>query len=167
MADASLQGEPVTAKPRDAAQVPTSLMPKPWAPAAIGAATSARPATKRVKEGLCNSNFRGECMGRGDRGFGANALKIPSAGTTAANILRGTSGRDARLPRWHGSRPRNLRLPPSIVMTATMPARLTVVGARTRESDRVLTPEALAFVERLHVEFGDRRRALLEARQQR
>jgi malate synthase len=54
-------------------------------------------------------------------------------------------------------------------MTATVSSstRLTVIGPRTRESTRVLTADALAFVERLHLEFADRRTALLERRHER
>jgi malate synthase len=49
-------------------------------------------------------------------------------------------------------------------MTATMQPSPEVTGAPTRESARVLTPEALAFVARLHGEFGDRRAELLRRR---
>jgi malate synthase len=52
-------------------------------------------------------------------------------------------------------------------MTVTVSSHLAVVGPRTRESERVLTPEALAFVERLHQEFADRRLQLLRERQER
>src|SRR5687768_9485931 len=39
-----------------------------------------------------------------------------------------------------------------------------VIGPRTPDSDRVLTPEALRFVERLHADFDERRRELLRRR---
>ena len=42
-----------------------------------------------------------------------------------------------------------------------------VIGPRTPDSDRVLTPEALRFVERLHADFGERRRELLRRRAER
>ena len=42
-----------------------------------------------------------------------------------------------------------------------------VTGGRTRESDRVLTADALAFVARLHAEFADRRSDLLRKRVER
>ena len=44
---------------------------------------------------------------------------------------------------------------------------LEVRGPRVSDADRVLTRDALAFVERLQREFGPRRDALLAARQQR
>ncbi|HMC55988.1 MAG TPA: hypothetical protein VKH19_12485, partial [Gemmatimonadaceae bacterium] len=44
---------------------------------------------------------------------------------------------------------------------------ITVVGPTTRESARVLTPDALAFVGRLHAEFDGRRQELLRRRQER
>jgi len=46
-------------------------------------------------------------------------------------------------------------------------AEIEVVGARDDAADRVLTPEALEFVAALHGEFEPRRRALLEAREER
>jgi len=46
-------------------------------------------------------------------------------------------------------------------------AEIEVVGARDDAADRVLTPEALEFVAALHEEFEPRRRALLEAREER
>jgi len=52
-------------------------------------------------------------------------------------------------------------------MTATASSDLRVVGPRTDDSRRVLTPEALAFVGRLHAEFADRRRELLARRRER
>src|SRR5687768_9097726 len=48
---------------------------------------------------------------------------------------------------------------------ATSP--ITIVGARTQFSDRVLTPEALDFVARLQHEFGARREDLLQYRRDR
>jgi len=48
-------------------------------------------------------------------------------------------------------------------MTST--ARVT--GPRTAGSDRVLTPDAIAFLGRLHAEFNDRRLALLRGRAER
>ncbi|MBM4435150.1 MAG: malate synthase A [Chloroflexi bacterium] len=44
---------------------------------------------------------------------------------------------------------------------------MEVRGPRVSDAERVLTPDALAFVERLQREFGPRRDALLAARQQR
>ncbi|MDE3113668.1 MAG: malate synthase A [Chloroflexota bacterium] len=44
---------------------------------------------------------------------------------------------------------------------------LDVRGSRVTDADRVLTKDALAFVERLHREFGARRDTLLAAREQR
>ncbi len=41
---------------------------------------------------------------------------------------------------------------------------LTIAGPSTADSERVLTPDALAFVARLVREFGDRRLAILQAR---
>ncbi|HJQ21159.1 MAG TPA: malate synthase A [Gemmatimonadaceae bacterium] len=41
---------------------------------------------------------------------------------------------------------------------------VTVSGPPTRESQRVLTPDALAFLERLHAEFAPRREELLRRR---
>ena len=46
-------------------------------------------------------------------------------------------------------------------------AEIEVEGARDETADRVLTPEALEFVAALHEEFEPRRRALLEAREER
>jgi malate synthase len=46
-------------------------------------------------------------------------------------------------------------------------AEIEVAGARDEAADRVLTPEALEFVAALHDEFEPRRRALLEAREER
>src|ERR687897_1141853 len=46
-------------------------------------------------------------------------------------------------------------------------AEIEVAGARDETADRVLTPEALEFVAALHDEFEPRRRALLEAREER
>ncbi len=52
-------------------------------------------------------------------------------------------------------------------MTVTTKAHVQVTGPRTRASDRVLTPDALGFVGRLHAEFAGRRRELLQARKDR
>jgi malate synthase len=49
-------------------------------------------------------------------------------------------------------------------MNATMTPSVKVSGAPTRESARVLTPDALDFVARLHAEFADRRADLLRMR---
>ena len=49
-------------------------------------------------------------------------------------------------------------------MSATKHPSVEISGPRTRESSRVLTPEALAFVGRLHAEFAGRRRELLQRR---
>src|SRR4051812_17478799 len=79
IADASLHGEPVTAKPRDAAQVRISLTPKPCAPANAGTRTSARPAARRESDGRGSSDFREDCIWRLVRdketeAFGASVL---------------------------------------------------------------------------------------------
>ncbi|HET9453612.1 MAG TPA: malate synthase A [Gemmatimonadaceae bacterium] len=50
---------------------------------------------------------------------------------------------------------------------ASAAAQPLVHGPATRESHRVLTPDALAFVGRLHAEFADRRLELLRRRQER
>src|SRR3954471_17944402 len=50
--------------------------------------------------------------------------------------------------------------------TAVTPT-ISIVGPRTRFSDRILTPEALDFVARLQHEFGGRRLELLERRKAR
>jgi malate synthase len=52
-------------------------------------------------------------------------------------------------------------------MTVTMSSSVSVVGPPTSESGRVLTPDALAFIGRLHAEFADRRRELLTQRRTR
>jgi malate synthase len=52
-------------------------------------------------------------------------------------------------------------------MTATASANVVVTGPRLAESDRVLTPDALGFLGRLHAEFGERRLELLRQRQER
>jgi malate synthase len=52
-------------------------------------------------------------------------------------------------------------------MTATASPTVTVVGPRTADSDRVLTPDALAFLGRLHAEFAGRRQTLLQKRKER
>jgi malate synthase len=46
-------------------------------------------------------------------------------------------------------------------------SNVTIIASRTTESGRVLTPEALAFVGRLHSEFDARRRELLGRRAER
>lgn len=48
-----------------------------------------------------------------------------------------------------------------------MSSNLSVLGSVTSESSRVLTPDALAFIERLHAEFGDQRRELVRRRKER
>jgi malate synthase len=52
-------------------------------------------------------------------------------------------------------------------MTATASTAVRVLGSHTNDSSRVLTPDALAFIGRLHAEFGARRRELLARRQER
>jgi malate synthase len=52
-------------------------------------------------------------------------------------------------------------------MTTMAASNVKVVGSPSRESGRVLTPDALAFLARLHAEFGDRRRELLRRRKER
>ena len=52
-------------------------------------------------------------------------------------------------------------------MTTSASSQLFVTGPRTAESERVLTPEALAFIARLHAEFGEQRLALLRQRKER
>src|SRR5437762_2748005 len=52
-------------------------------------------------------------------------------------------------------------------MATAVTAPLSIVGPRTRYSDRILTPEALEFVARLQHEFGARRNELLERRRTR
>ena len=52
-------------------------------------------------------------------------------------------------------------------MTTTTSANVVVTGPRTDESDRVLTADALAFLDRLHREFADRRLDLLQRRLER
>ena len=52
-------------------------------------------------------------------------------------------------------------------MATTLTSTLTIVGPRTRFSDRVLTPEAIDFVGRLQHEFGARREGLLLRRKER
>ena len=52
-------------------------------------------------------------------------------------------------------------------MAGTTLARARVTGPTQPDSERVLTPEALEFVARLHEEFEGRRRELLEARERR
>ena len=53
MEDASAQGEPVTAKPRDAAQVPISLMPKACAGANPGNESAMNPVTAKDRVIRC------------------------------------------------------------------------------------------------------------------
>jgi malate synthase len=50
------------------------------------------------------------------------------------------------------------------LVTASEASTVSIVGSPTRFSDRVLTPEALDFIGRLHREFGSRRIALLARR---
>ncbi|MGQ0715261.1 MAG: malate synthase A [Gemmatimonadaceae bacterium] len=52
-------------------------------------------------------------------------------------------------------------------MTARATERVQVTGARTPDSERVLTDDALEFVARLHREFNSTREALLRARTER
>ena len=52
-------------------------------------------------------------------------------------------------------------------MTVTASSDVRVVGSRTADSARVLTPDALAFVGRLHSEFAERRREALQRRAER
>jgi malate synthase len=52
-------------------------------------------------------------------------------------------------------------------MATTVSSTISIVGPRTRFSDRVLTPSALEFVTRLQHEFGGRRAELLDRRQSR
>src|SRR5437773_2247388 len=85
---------------------------------------------------------------------------------------------------WHVSRPLALRLRDDCLscaprvpwrarsplvpqVTTTVASNVSVTGKPTRESDRVLTTDALSFLARLHAEFDDRRRELLERRKER
>ena len=52
-------------------------------------------------------------------------------------------------------------------MATAVTSTISIVGPRTRFSDRILTPEALDFVARLQHEFGARREELLERRKSR
>ena len=52
-------------------------------------------------------------------------------------------------------------------MTSTARDDVRILGSPTTDSDRILTRDALAFVARLHEEFGDRRRQVLARRQER
>ena len=52
-------------------------------------------------------------------------------------------------------------------MTTTTSPNVVVTGRRSAHSERVLTPEALAFVGQLHREFADRRTELLQRRLER
>ena len=52
-------------------------------------------------------------------------------------------------------------------MSTTTRTDVVITGPSTAESGRVLTPEALAFLGRLHHEFGARRTELLERRRER
>src|SRR5438270_6937537 len=60
---------------------------------------------------------------------------------------------------WHGSRPTTTRhrteLPLMTTMASSAASTVNVVGPKTRESGRVLTPDALTFLGRLHAEFAD------------
>ena len=49
-------------------------------------------------------------------------------------------------------------------MTVATSSNARIVGSATAESGRVLTPDALAFIGRLHAEFADRRLDLLRRR---
>ena len=49
-------------------------------------------------------------------------------------------------------------------MTAIATSKVRVVGSATTNSERVLTADALAFLQRLHTEFADRRQELLHRR---
>src|SRR5687768_16303171 len=49
-------------------------------------------------------------------------------------------------------------------MTVAASSNARIVGSATAESGRVLTPDALAFIARLHAEFADRRLDLLRQR---
>ena len=49
----------------------------------------------------------------------------------------------------------------------TKTSHISVTGPDTADSSRVLTPDALDFVARLHAEFGSRRRELLQLRHRR
>jgi malate synthase len=52
-------------------------------------------------------------------------------------------------------------------MTTMAPTNATVNGPSTRESERVLTSDALAFIGRLHAQFAARRQDLLRRRHER
>ena len=52
-------------------------------------------------------------------------------------------------------------------MTVTAASHPRVLGPRTPDAERVLTPDALAFLGRLHGEFAQRRRDLLARRKER
>jgi malate synthase len=52
-------------------------------------------------------------------------------------------------------------------MSTAASSNVVVTGARTADSDRVLTPDALTFLDRLHREFASRRLELLERRAER
>jgi malate synthase len=54
-----------------------------------------------------------------------------------------------------------------MTMATAVTPTLSIVGSSTRYSDRILTPEALEFVARLHGEFADRRDGLLARRKTR
>jgi malate synthase len=56
---------------------------------------------------------------------------------------------------------------PSQHMTTAASPDVRVTGNPTPDSERVLTPDALAFIGRLHAGFGARRRELLERRRER
>jgi malate synthase len=53
------------------------------------------------------------------------------------------------------------------LMTTIAAARVAITGPSTSQSGRVLTPDALTFLGRLHREFGERRLALLDRRKAR
>jgi malate synthase len=52
-------------------------------------------------------------------------------------------------------------------VSAELPPGVAIAGPSVAHSDEVLTPEALAFVARLHRSFDQRRRELLAARVER
>ncbi len=52
-------------------------------------------------------------------------------------------------------------------MAATKSSNVTLAGPSTRDSERILTAEALNFLGSLHATFGDRRRELLQGRKAR
>src|SRR6476469_8229872 len=68
---------------------------------------------------------------------------------------------------WHATGTGHLVAHPRMCMATTVTPTLTIVGPRTDYSDRILTPDALDFVGRLHREFGGRRESLLARRKER